>query len=280
MHREHGHATVDDVHVVFGRDVGDRAATADVDATKLGGLERDAGIVHDLAHLGDELGRRVVAAAFAAGARVLVEDEAAPHVSGVLGLEDARIAGVERGGDIGGQHLARTERTTQLELSALAGEFHDLGDGVLEEQRLHARGTHGADLLLVNQHGDSGALGVLDGELGEKRRVGADAVVLAVADHHGTVEAHLARATSRHDLELGREEVLLLDAVVLGEVLEHGSFDRLLLGELLPCGRIVVELVLLEQKRPAAHDHVEIFGVDDLLGVLLHLLLAQVGKQV
>lgn len=115
------HATVDDVHVVFGRDVGDRAATADVDTAKLGGLERDAGIVHDLTHLGDELGGRVVAAALAARSRVLVEDETAAHVGGVLGLEDARIAGIERGGDVGGQHLACTERATQLELPALSG---------------------------------------------------------------------------------------------------------------------------------------------------------------
>ena len=280
MHREHGHAAVDDVHVILGRDVGNRAAAADVDAAELGGLERDAGIVHDLAHLGDELGRRVVAAALAARSRVLVEDKASAHVGGVLGLEDVRIAGVERGGDIGGQHLACAERATQLELLALSGELHDLGDGVLEEQRLHARSAHGTDLLLVDQHGDGGALGILDGELGDERRVGADAVVLAVADHHGAVEAHLARAASRHYLEFGGEEVLLLDAVVLGEVLKYGSFDRLLLGDLLPCGRIVVELVLLEQERPAAHDHVEIFGVDDLLGVLLHLLLAQMGKQV
>ena len=86
--------------------------------------------------------------------------------------------------------------------------------------------------------------------------------------------------TGGNNFQFGGEEVLFLDAVVLGEVLEHGSFDRLLLSDLLPCGRIVVELVLLEQERPAAHDHVEVLGVDDLLGVLLHLLLTQGGKQV
>ena len=62
-----------------------------------------------------------------------------------------------------------------------------------------------------------------------ERRVGAHAVVLPVADHHAAVESQVAGASSGHDLDLGRQEVLFLDAVLLSQQLKRERLDGLLL---------------------------------------------------
>ena len=99
----------------------------------------------------------------------------------------------------------RVRGAAQAQRAALAGERHDFSDGVFKEHRGHAGGAHAADLLLVHQHADSGAGGdvVAQGQLGRKGGVGAHAVVLAVADDHGTIEAEVAGAAGGHYLQLG-----------------------------------------------------------------------------
>ena len=116
--------------------------------------------------------------------------------------------------------------------AVLAGERHDLGDGVLEEHRGHPRGAHAADLLFVHQHADGGAgrYIVAQGQLGYKRGVGAHAVILAVADDHGTVEPQIAGAAGRHHLQLGGKEVLLVDTVLVGQKRQHMGLYRVFRG--------------------------------------------------
>ena len=271
MHGQDGNAGVDDVHTVLGHDVGDGAAAARVDATELTGLEVHAGLVHDVADEGHVLGIGVVGAALAAAARVLVKAQAATHKGGVLGLELGGIARVEAGGHVRGEHAAAGERAAQGQRATLAGERHDLGDGVLEEAARHAGGTHGTDLLFVDDERDARALHVGDVDLGEHRGVGADAVVVAIAQDHGAVEAHVAGGAGGHDLNLGGEEVLLLDAVLLFEDVQEHLLDGLL-------GSVLV--VLIELDGAAAHDHVEDLGVDGVLGRLGHLLAREMDQQV
>lgn len=151
------------------------------------------------------------------------------------------------------------ECTAQGQRAILAGERHDLGDGVLEEAARHAGGTHGTDLLLVDDECDARALHVGDVDLGEHGRIGADTVVVAVAQNHGAVEAHVAGRAGGHDLDLGGEEVLLLDVVLLLEDIQEHLLDGLL-------GSVLVVLVKLDGT--AAHDHVEDLGVDGVLGGL------------
>ena len=115
-------------------------------------------------------------------------------------------------------------------------------------------------------------------ELGKQARVGADAVVLAVAEHHAAVESQLAGGTCGHNLNLGREEVLLLDAVlVLEELADHGldgALARLLL--------LVAEfgIVIAEGERSVAHQDVEVLAGHDLGRLALHLLGTQVRQDV
>ena len=271
MHGQDGNAGVDDVHAVLGHDVGDGAAAARVDAAELAGLEVYACLVHDVADEGHVLGVGVVGATLAATARVLVEAQAATHKGGVLGLELAGVARIEAGGHVRGEHTAAGERAAQGQRAILAGERHDLGDGVLEEAARHTGGTHGADLLLVDDERDARALHVGHIDLGEHGGVGADAVVVAIAQNHGTVEAHVAGGAGGHDLDLGGEEVLLLDVVLLLEDVQEHLLDGLL-------GGVLVVLVKLDGT--AAHDHVEDLGIDGVLGRLGHLLTREVDQQV
>ena len=94
---------------------------------------------------------------------------------------------------------------------------------------------------------------------------------MAIAQNHGAVEAHVAGGAGGHDLDLGGEEVLLLDAVLLLEDVQEHLLDGLLGGVL---------VVLIELDGAAAHDHVEDLGVDGILGRLGHLLTREVDQQV
>ena len=94
---------------------------------------------------------------------------------------------------------------------------------------------------------------------------------MAIAQDHGAVEAHVAGRAGGHDLDLGGEEVLLLDVVLLLEDIQEHLLDGLLGGVL---------VVLVELDGAAAHDHVEDLGVDSVLGGLGHLLAREVDQQV
>ena len=94
---------------------------------------------------------------------------------------------------------------------------------------------------------------------------------MAIAQNHGAVEAHVAGGAGGHDLDLGGEEVLLLDVVLLLEDIQEHLLDGLL-------GGVLVVLVKLDGA--AAHDHVENLGIDGVLGRLGHLLAREVDQQV
>ena len=94
---------------------------------------------------------------------------------------------------------------------------------------------------------------------------------MAIAQNHGAVEAHVAGGAGGHDLDLGGEEVLLLDVVLLLEDIQEHLLDGLL-------GGVLVVLVKLDGT--AAHDHVEDLGVDGVLGGLGHLLAREMDQQV
>lgn len=71
--------------------------------------------------------------------------------------------------------------------------------------------------------------------------------------------------------DLGGEEVLLLDVVLLLEDVQEHLLDGLLGGVL---------VVLIKLDGTAAHDHVEDLGVDGVLGGLGHLLAREMDQQV
>ena len=269
MHGDDSHAGVDDVHAVLGEDVGDGAAAARADAAELAGLVVHARLVHDVADLGEVLGVGVVGSALAAGARVLVEAQTVAHDGGVLLLEAVGVEMVETGRDVGAEHAGVGEGAAQGERGVLAGECHDLGDGVLEEAAGHAGGTHGADLLLIDEQGHARGLDLGRVELGAQGRIGADAVVLAVTQDHGAVEAHVAGGAGGYDLDFGGEEVLLLDVVLLLDEVEEHLLDGLL-----------SLLLAVDDDRPAGHDDIEVLMVDGLAGGLLHLIACKVDQQV
>ena len=70
---------------------------------------------------------------------------------------------------------------------------------------------------------------------------------------------------ARNGLDLGGEQILLVQTVLLTQQLEQHGLDRLL---------------FLAIQRTATDDQVEIFAGDDLSGVLVHLLAGQMDQQV
>ena len=177
----------------------------------------------------------------------LVEGEAAAQVAGVLCLKGGSEGGVEAGRDVAGEHAGLAQAAAQGELAVDAGKLQNLGQGVLEEAAPHARGTHGANLLLVDQQADGGALDLLDVQLSYEARVGAGAVVLAVAQDHGAVKAQVAGGAGGNDLKLRGEKVLLVDAKLLLKYGQDPALDEVLILGL---------LALLDADGTAAHQDV------------------------
>ena len=103
---------------------------------------------------------------------------------------------------------------------------------------------------------------------------------MAVAEHHGAVEAQLACAAGGNDLELARKEVLFFHAVFLGEQREHGRFHRFFFRELLEFGFLGVFLAFGLRGGAAACEHIEVFALDDLGCLLLHLVVGKMDEQV
>ena len=96
---------------------------------------------------------------------------------------------------------------------------------------------------------------------------------MAVAQHHAAVEAQVAGAAGGHDLKLGGQEVLFLDAVLVGKQLQGEGLHGVLL---LLC---LVVLVAHHQGAVADQD-VERLAFNHFVGLLAHLLVRQVDEQV
>ena len=243
-------------------------------------MERGVALVHDGTNLGHVFSVCVVRSAFAARAGELVEHHAATQVGGVLRFEGARIAGVEARRHVARKHGGIREAAAQRQIACLASKIHEFGDGVLEEHRRHARSAHAADFFLIDQNADARFLKVARLKLRDQAGEGAYAIVVAVAEYHGAVEAQLACAAGGNDLELARKEVLFFHAVFLGKQREHGRFHGFFFRELLEFGFLGVFLIFRLRGRAATCEHVEIFALDNLGGLLLHLVVGEVNEQV
>ena len=128
----------------------------------------------------------------------------------------------------------------------------------------HAGRAETADFLLVHQHTGAGVgrNRLLLVQQGLQRGIGAGAVVLSIGKDQVTQQSAVAGLPHRNDLQLGRTEILLLDAKLpLDEV------QNLLLA-------LIVFL------RESAEHQVKVLAVDELAGRLLHLLLGDMGKDV
>jgi hypothetical protein len=142
----------------------------------------------------------------------------------------------------------------------------DILQEILPEDGPHAGGAVGAGLLLVGEDHHGGELRLLGVHLGLELGEGADLVVLPVGPDHGPVEPDVHGLVRGYGAELGGQEVLLLEPVLLVQDLHDVQLD--LLGH----------LVVLE--RPGADQDVQLLGVDDLVAGLGHLVPREVGQEV
>ena len=127
----------------------------------------------------------------------------------------------------------------------------------------HAADAGRADLLLVRQHADGGLTRGAQGQEGRQAGEAAHPVIVAVGADQGAVEADVGGLEGGHHLQLGGDEILLHDVVLLVQVVHD--------GQLYPVGALVV------LKGAAADKQVQAFAGDGLAQGLLGLLHAQVG---
>ena len=93
------------------------------------------------------------------------------------------------------------ERAAQGDVAVLSARGEDFGDHVLKETRLHSRRADAADFLLVDEERTCGAARRIGLKHGAKRGVGADAVVLTVAEDEASVKTELARASCGNECQ-------------------------------------------------------------------------------
>ena len=126
--------------------------------------------------------------------------------------------------------------------------------------------AHGADLLPVGEDGDHCVSGVLDLQGRPHRGVGANLVIVAICANHAAVKADITGAERGDHSQVGGEEVLLHNAVLLMEQIEDVQLH------------LLADLVVFE--RQGAHQHVELLPFDAVFEGAGVLVLAQMGKQV
>ena len=256
MHGQHRDAGIDGLDVAVCHVTGDRAAAALVDLAELAGLPDDVVLRKDAAHIAHDLSGCVGAAGLAARAGILEDAGAVVDLRVVRRVAGLGIQRVKRVADVCGQ----AERMLEAAALACARRLAQVLHEHLEILALHAGDADGADLLLVGQH----AHGRLDRGAEVQQRleggIGAYAVVMAVGGDEAAVEANLTRRACGDHGQLGGEEVLLRQAVLL--VQEHED------GEL----HAVCALVVLQ--RAAAEQDAQVLARHALGQRLAHLLLA------
>ena len=261
VHGDDGHADIHRVDVHVGDVLSDRPAAADVHLAEFRRLPDDALLCKHLPDFAQKLCRGIVGAALAARTRELADARPARDHRGVLLLVCAREVGV-----ISRRHVCGEALGGSLHLAEVGTEGDgDLLHQVLIDLALQPRRALAADLLLVDEHGKHGMLALVFDD-GHERGIGAHPVVVAVGTDERPVEADVARLEGGNGGELGGEEVLLAHPVFLVEDGEHGELD-LFLDVLIRIGE-------------AADEHVELLALDDLGGVLRHLLGGEVGEKV
>ena len=172
----------------------------------------------------------------------------------------------------------------------LAHQIEDLCHGVLEERRGHARCANAADLLFVHQNAYRCTCRIFDGKLSHQARISADAVVLAIANHHRAIEPAIARVARGNHLDLSRKEIFLFDAVALQKQLHDMRAYRFLLRsarDLLFVGLFFFGWLcfggffsVFNDERFAPKQNVEAFAFHHFPAILLHLLCAQMRQQI
>ena len=283
VHIEHRYAAVDDVHAIFRQDVGDGAAASNIDLAQFSCLKCGITLLHDGTNAGHVFGIGIVGSAFAAAAGELVEHHTATEIRCVLRLERACVGRIEACRHVAGKHAGVCQAAAQRQIARLSCKVHDFGDGVLEEHGGHTRGADTANLLFVNEDAHARLLQVACFELGDQAGVGAYAVVVAVADHHGFVEAAVACGACGNHFEFAREEVSLRHIVFFGEDGQQQRLDGFFFRQLIQLVGLGAGCPLMRVGGfcwPASNEDIEVFAFDHFGRLFLQLVLSEVHQQI
>ena len=139
------------------------------------------------------------------------------HNGGIFLLKAICIERVKTSRYIRGEHARMCQSSTQLKGAAFTSEFHNLSNAILKETACHASGTYRANFLFIHEKGNGSALNLRNCKLCSKRGVCANTVVLAVAQNHRAVEAHLTGSACGYYFNFSGQEIFFVDVVLLFE---------------------------------------------------------------
>ena len=262
MHGEHGDPRVQGVDVPLGHEHGHGAAAAGIHLAQLGHLPDHAVFIQHLPHIGHQLGGGVGGPGLAPGAGVLAQAHAAVYQGAVALLVHVGEVGVVGRRHVGGQAEGLFIAGPHRHVLGLTQVLHKSVEG----GGLHAGDPLGADLLLVGQHANGGALRGAQLQQGGKAGVGAHPIVVAVGPDERAVKADVAGVEGGHRGQLGGNKILLHNAVLPVQQLQNGQLHPV--------------LALVVQQGPAAHQDVQALGGNGLPQGFPGLLHPQVGQKV
>ena len=191
-----------------------------------------------------------------------------------------------------------------IQLAVLSRQIHQLCHRILKETGLHARGAYGADFLLIHQDTADASFSLLDIQHGAHGCKGTYSVVLTVGKDHTAVKACLSGLTGRNNLQLRRDEILLLDIIGLFQNIKNSGLHCLLsltfpalialIGMLFVLFSILFILLrmffyllrplfllrLSQQNGTASHDQIQSLALDDLRRFFLQLFSCQMDQQI
>ena len=104
---------------------------------------------------------------------------------------------------------------------------------------------------------------------------------MTVAHDHAAVESVVPGRTGRNHFDFGGFQIQFIHVIVILQIVEHPSFDRVFQGLLLLVGEFFFLFVTeIGVQRDAARQDIQVFPGDDFAGLLPHLLSGQVDQQV
>ena len=263
MHGKHRHAGIQRGDIAVGHIHGHGAAAAGVHLAQFCDLPDHACLVKQFPHIGNGFGAGIGSAGFAPGAGIFAKADAVIDIGCIALFKYLGKVGVKRCRYVRAEAEGLLQAHPEGNVLSLAQVLQESIKG----RGLHASHAVGADLLLIRQYAHRGVLRRLfQIQQRLQRRIGTDAVVMAVGADHAAVQADVTGVHRRHGLQLRGGEVILHNTVFFMQQPHHGHLHSV--G------------VLFIADGTAAQQEVQRLAGDGLAQGLFVLLHAQMGQKV
>ena len=160
----------------------------------------------------------------------------------------------------------------KLELAIFTETVHQLCDCIFKETWLHSRRTDASDLLLIYKQTAACVILCINCKLCFQRCIRTYTVILSISHDHTSVQTAVSCLCCRHDLKLGRKEIILFNIILLFKDCKDICFYSILF--------FLFRILFLRYERTASDQYIEILSFDHNARFFLKLIACQMDQQV